>query len=207
MLSLLLLLFEFEKMLDNINTVCFISEKQKSYFRRHSLPLNATGSGNEQTTPSSIHVRRPWGNLVVLVDTEGQGFVHLAAKVCSQSLESGNVFDLQVMFADAAVQHRVVVELFEKRLEDVRDAQPRQEVPLRDGLVQTDRDVALVPRGRDGTGLCDWLFLVNSQCNLYLVYYYWTPFFFKATKTTFLVFPEFHIFSLNISSCWVWTQT
>lgn len=53
------------------------------------------------------------------------------------------------MLADVAVANRFVVELLEKHPEDVGDAQTRQQVPLRDGLAQTHRDVALVPRGRD----------------------------------------------------------
>lgn len=135
------------------------------YLRRQALPLNAAGSGNKHAVPISAVAHGTRGSLVGLVDSDGQGLIHLAAEVLGQSLKCGNVLDLQVVLADVAVQHRVVVELLEKRPEDVGDAQAYQEVPLRDQLVQTDRDVVLVPRGRDEMGPGD-VTLPCSSCRV-----------------------------------------
>lgn len=140
----------------------FSKRTQKSYLGRHALPLDAGGSGNEHAALSSIPTRGAGGNLAVLVDADGAGLVYLAAEVSDQSLQGGNVLDLQVVLADAAGQHCFDVELLEKRLEDVGDAQARQEVPLRDGLAHTERDVALVPTGREtGRGhVTDFFWLI-----------------------------------------------
>lgn len=117
---------------------------------RRAPPPDAGSPGDEHAAPSSVLGGGTGAeNLVVLVDGDGRRLVHLVAEVPEQSLQGGNVLDLQVVLADAAAQHRVVVELLQKHLEDVGDAQARQEVPLRDGLAHAQRDEVLVPAGRD----------------------------------------------------------
>lgn len=62
--------------------------------------------------------------------TDRLGLQQLSAQPCGEALQCGKVLDLQVIRRDVAVLHRALVELTEKFLKNVVNADSSQNVAL-----------------------------------------------------------------------------
>lgn len=86
--------------------------------------------------PGALTVVTPVVDVSFLHHTERHGLERLAAQPSGEALQGGQVLDLQVVHGDFAVVERAPVEVVEELLEDVVDANARQDVALLNVAVQ-----------------------------------------------------------------------
>lgn len=80
--------------------------------------------------PRALTIVTPVVDVSFLHHTERERLEHLAAQPSGQALQRGQVLDLQVVHGDVAVVEGAAVEVVEELLEDVVDANARQDVAL-----------------------------------------------------------------------------
>lgn len=94
--------------------------------------------------PQALTVVTPIVDVSFLHHTERQRLEHLAAQPLGEALQRGQVLDLQVVHGDVVVAECAPVEVVEELLEDVVDANARQDVALLNVAVQGFRDESFI---------------------------------------------------------------